>query len=140
MRIFSRILNLPPASDAEGIHDKTGKKYWLKFDSQEKCSRIDVWYRAEIIGRVDLDWRENRVVLADIIIHEIKFRQHGLGTIVLQRAISLAKRQGASEILGFVAKNDVAENPKLLDWYRQNGFDITLVEDDHWVAQIQMHL
>jgi GNAT superfamily N-acetyltransferase len=54
------------------------------------------------------------------------YRRRGLGTRLLELVIRRAHEIGASRIEGFVTRQGLVDNPKLLDWYQNHGFRVTL--------------
>lgn len=136
MKLLQQIFNSPPSPGARSVYARDGKKFWLVLDDNEKCSRIDIWYRGDIVGWVYFDWHDNLVMLADLVIHKSGLRRHGLGVLMLKHALGVAKQQGATAMIGRVSKEDLKENPNLLNWYQQHDFQVRMIEGDHWAADI----
>lgn len=73
------------------------------------------------------------------------YRRRGLGTELLRLVIEKAREEEVARIQGFVTNQGLAENPKLLEWYRRYGFEIIPIdspgtEKTDKVAWIQMDL
>jgi GNAT superfamily N-acetyltransferase len=73
------------------------------------------------------------------------YRRRGLGTELLQFVIEKAREERVARIRGFVTNQGLADNPKLLEWYRRYGFEIIPIdspgsEKTDKVAWIQMDL
>jgi len=68
----------------------------------------------------------------------ISFRRNGLGSEIMEFLFETVSNRGIKKIVGQVPVKGVAENPKLLDWYRSMGFSVTPKHDDKlWVAEIR---
>jgi hypothetical protein len=71
----------------------------------------------------------------------IGFRRNGLGSEIMEFLFETASNRGIKTIVGRVPAKGVAENPKLLDWYRGMGFSVTPTHDDKtWVVEISKSL
>lgn len=140
MNLPQRLFNSSPVPNAIPITDKQGQRYWQDWDDSGPTPNIFLWHRGKCIAHVYLQCGTLDLVLVDIVIDEPRFRNRGLGTSLLQTIIHWAKKQGIRSIKGLVAKHDIEANNKLLDWYHQNGFQIDLLQDDHWVARISLEI
>jgi len=73
------------------------------------------------------------------------YRRRGLGTELLKIVIEKARKKDVAYIRGYITNQGIADNPKLLEWYRKHGFTVTPVaspgpEMTDKVAWIQMDL
>ena len=76
------------------------------------------------------------------------YQQRGLGTQLLQLALTCARHKKVKTLSGWVRKKDVVQNPGLLRWYEKHGFEvipvageeITELQDTTKVADIVLTL
>jgi ribosomal protein S18 acetylase RimI-like enzyme len=95
------------------------------------------------VGDVGISWaKPGEVYIHDIEIHHPRDRGLGLGGVLLERAIILAREQGATRVVGHVTNDDLKANPRLLDWYRHFGFEAQRIEPgkDVYVAVVSLEL
>lgn len=52
------------------------------------------------------------------------YRRRGLGTELLKLVIEIAREKNVACIQGIVTRQGIAENPKLLEWYEEHGFEV----------------
>lgn len=60
----------------------------------------------------------------------INYRSRGLGSALLRCLIDHAHAKGAQYLYGDVFRQDVENNPNLLQWYQKHGFEIKPLESD----------
>jgi len=138
MGLFQRILNLAPAPGAALVLDNRQLKYWLTWEQDEARVLLLLSRREKLVGKVELWWDPPDLQLCDINILKPEHRNRGLGTFLLHEAISFARQIGAESIFGPVSKRDLEATPNLLRWYRHNGFQVALKEDNVWAADIYL--
>jgi hypothetical protein len=112
---------------AMGSGRRVGHAYCSLVEGRLKLSDIHVEHR--------LIQRESRwSALCSFLgkpTHEasINLRGRGIGTILLNRVISDARRARVKSIWGSVSLDDIETTPALLAWYQKRGFQIH--EPDH---------
>ena len=62
--------------------------------------------------------------LKDMIKPKPPCRRRGLGTVLLQSVIAYARRNGVKRIRGSIVKSSMVHNPRIIQWYQENGFDV----------------
>jgi GNAT superfamily N-acetyltransferase len=55
---------------------------------------------------------------------QVSHEGRGVGSLLLQEAISVARAHDASILRGFVIREDYEQAPFLLDWYSRYGFEV----------------
>ncbi len=73
-------------------------------------------------GFIELSWSSLDTISNFGIMIYPAYRNRGLGTLLLQALIALARNRGVATIHGLVRRQDLAAQPHLLRWYRENGF------------------
>lgn len=63
-------------------------------------------------------------------------RRRGYGSILLQAAEAMARRDGLTSIDGIVTANDLASTPGLIAWYRRRGFKVTIHPDGFLIRKM----
>lgn len=120
-------MNPPPFPNAPFILDKYGEKYWLDWNDFH-C--LFVSYRRQLVGRVNLSFRENgEIILADIIIFDNysrfrSLRNRGLGKAMLREAIRHAKEHKGKFIWGWLEPDKHTTKEYLANWYERQGFKV----------------
>ncbi len=140
MRILQRLFNTAPEPNAKGITDRRGRRYWVVWDDDEIAPNVYVLYYGDEIGQAKLFWNQSELVLGDIVFFKDEHKGSSLGTTLLQEVVTYARRHGAQAISGSISAPDAKENPKLFDWYRRNGFQVTPEKGEIWIASILMDL
>jgi GNAT superfamily N-acetyltransferase len=128
-------------SSAPDYEDDWGCPYWLE-DEGSRGSLVLRSIRRKV-GDVGISWaKPGEVYIHDIEIHHPRDRGLGLGGVLLERAIILAREQGATRVVGHVTNDDLKANPRLLDWYRHFGFEAQRIEPgkDVYVAVVSLEL
>jgi GNAT superfamily N-acetyltransferase len=149
------------------VADKEGNQYRLVMEESEQ--HFKVWI---LDGNIQVGWatcilHADGMDLEDIIICEEpvlfprglwqlvpslysrlkgkNYRQRGLGTELVKIVIEKACEKDVAYICGYITNQGIADNPKLLEWYRKHGFTVTPVSSPgpgmtDKVAWIQMDL
>lgn len=128
------------------IFDSFGCQYQLcVIVDNDNFFFVKLKYQGEIVGEAKCILHLYEMVLEDIIIYDeviqssqnfwdaflkvvfnrnkpTNYRQRGLGTSLLQFVINHACYKGVKRISGRVVYNDVANNPNLIQWYRNTDF------------------
>ncbi len=130
------------------VADKEGIQYRLVMEESEKHFEVWILDGNIRIGRATCILHADGIVVEDIIIWEEpvlfpkglwrlvpyilygrlkgkNYRQRGLGTELLKIVIEKAHEKDVAYIRGFITNQGIADNPKLLEWYRKHGFTVT---------------
>jgi len=130
-----------PAVREQVLTDKGGEGFLLRESTWPDLLVLEL-YKGECVGR--LQARLNppaEMVLGNVVVFDLpdnwwgslmrflfpqkrSYRRRGLGTLLLQRAVACAQEMGLHQIHGSIVKHGLASNPRILEWYRQNGFTV----------------
>lgn len=117
--------------------DRSGRWYWhLERENRPGHFEIrllrfpgltDLAFHRNHAGRADIGVRSDNDpsiwMLFNVQVTE-RYRERGLGTLLVRAAIRLARRRGAQELHGMVVLSDVKEHPFLPEWYARLGFAV----------------
>jgi hypothetical protein len=146
------------------ICDKQGRSYTLAVLADEGQILFQLRDRTLLIGEARcVKETDHRLLLGDIAIankamltpyHQtsfkrlvryrpqaISYRRKGLGSALLSFIIDYVRAEGGQYLYGKVMRQDVENNPKLIQWYQSHGFDlqVPLPEDEEdilfWIYQ-----
>jgi len=95
---------------------------------------IVIYFKKKCIGKLKGVIKENGLFIGDIEINEV-YRNCGIGTITVNRAIEFAKNNEIKKITGNISKIDEVE--RLCKFYENLGFQIAFKEDGNIVANIE---
>jgi len=122
------------------IRDNQGEEYLLSLSGDDSLFSAKL-YKRNWIGKATATLElPDEMVLVNIIIFgdsqglwgrlkdQIKpkqtYRRRGLGTVLLKSVIACARKDGIKRIRGSVVKSSMVHNPRILQWYQENGFDV----------------
>ena len=126
----------------KNIIDKHGLKYQLTIDIADAVVCCHLWYQSNQVGSARCLKFGHELLIGDLLIHEPNrggflsvirqmitrqpktYRGRGLGSALLKHVIEVAKDLDVHVIHGSVTKVDMASTPYLLDWYKNQGFQI----------------
>lgn len=130
------------------IRDSQRREYRLQVNGDEDSYFIaKLLYRNSEVGRLHcVLYPPDKLVIGDILIRDdvihapehlgaallrllvepkpIDYRRRGLGTHLLQFAIKKARQRGIKRIYGSLTQKDIKNNPNLVKWYKNHGFEI----------------
>ncbi len=126
--IFQRWFNIPPRARTRYIKDKSGKKFWIRWDAErfERVADLHVIYRGRWVGLLtSLREKDGSITLADMMVLEkVGLRQHGLGKAMLQELIHWAQENNFRRIRGLIEPHDGTTAKYLTEWYQRQGFNV----------------
>ncbi|MGJ3251949.1 MAG: GNAT family N-acetyltransferase [Elainellaceae cyanobacterium] len=130
------------------IVDRQDRKYSLSITQQGASVGFKLYNRQILVGEVrGVRESDETLLLADIAIANevfpipetswisrlgtrfgywpkpISYRKQGLGSALLKAFVDHASHDGVRHIYGKVMKQDLENNPKLLQWYQRHGFE-----------------
>ena len=140
MRLLQKYFNFSPGRNAVIMRDKENWKYWLMRREDELSQLLRLSRYGKYIAIVESRWEPPILLLCDIRIFKPEYRGRGLGPQLLHEVISFARQHEAEAVAGPVSKPDFEVTPNLLDWYRQHGFQVTMLEHEIWKARIRLDL
>ena len=135
------------------IFDHEGREYYLKvsyfcYDENYDCDQINLLLirckREVEVARASCILKSKDILIGDLIVKDNlefnrwsdkafklthwnepkNYRIKGLGTYLLKYIIDLARSKGVQKIHGSLTKDDIDENPNLINWYKKYGFRI----------------
>jgi len=120
MAIQKRIFNNKPSNNALPVFTKKRRKYWITFNENipivviiSRCGRT--------CGFIKLIWHNDKLELIDVNLIE-KYRNHGLGTKLIQWLISFSAKKKMTCTQAHVSPEDGFEFNRLMAWYLRQGF------------------
>ena len=127
-RIFQRWFNFAPRARTRYITNKSGKKFWILWDSErfEHVADLHVIYRGRWVGLLNsLREKDGSITLADMMVLEKNgLRKHGLGKAMLQELIHWAQENNFKRIRGLIEPHDGSTASYLTEWYQRQGFKV----------------
>ncbi|MGJ3246309.1 MAG: GNAT family N-acetyltransferase [Elainellaceae cyanobacterium] len=130
------------------IVDRNDRKYVLSITKQGASLYFKLYNQQILVGEVrGVRESDETLLLADIAIANevvaiperswifrlgnrfgylpkpISYRKQGLGSALLKAFLDYASHNGIRHIYGKVMKQDLENNPKLLQWYQRHGFE-----------------
>jgi N-acetylglutamate synthase-like GNAT family acetyltransferase len=134
MKLFTRLVkavrdtkpnSTPSALDGQPVQDKHGKIFWLRTDLYEDGGHV-IWLgqpgRNVGCAKLHRD-APSSCAIADLKIDE-RYRDRGLGTILVKEVFRLAEDDGVELLWGWVTLADFLSTKHLLDWYLRRGFQV----------------
>lgn len=150
------------------VLDKDGRTYQLSVLETDSHIFLKLHHHQLLVGEAKCLWESPQVLLlGDIAIANavipppldevsalistlpggqpkpINYRRRGLGSALLRCLINHARARNAQHLYGNVFEQDIQNNPKLLQWYQANGFEIREVPEgdrEDIVAHIHLDL
>lgn len=130
------------------IVDRNDRKYLLSITKHDASLYFKLYSQHILVGEVrGVRESDETLLLADIAIANevvpmpktswifrlgtrfgylpkpISYRKQGLGSALLKAFVDYASQNGIRHIYGKVMKQDLENNPKLLEWYQRYGFE-----------------
>lgn len=130
------------------VRDRLGRPYEIVVTLDGPVSRFRLYERKTLVGEAKcLRCSVARMELGDIAIANeaiptpanglmqrfrqipgcqhapVNYRGRGLGTVLLQHLVNHARSAGAQELWGEVFQQDIENDPGLLNWYQNFGFE-----------------
>jgi N-acetylglutamate synthase-like GNAT family acetyltransferase len=116
--------NVSPGLGWKLITDNKSRKFWFYWDD-EMIPALTIYRHGKRIASVNLLWEEEICELADIVIHNPKFRHCGLGKAIMQEVIQHVRNKSMTAIVGkIVSTHDGESFEYLQNWYRNQGFKV----------------
>lgn len=139
------------ARHVQGVtKDRQGKRYWRYVNEYAPGHfRISLyaWPSLTFFSCVSAGWTsvgknrgETSWMIYDVRVDKDQYKQRGIGTALVRAAIELAQRHKASQLQGFVSREDAEEYPFLPAWYTQLGFTVRPATGEEVVAVLCMDL
>jgi len=130
-----------PKTGDRGLTDRQGRHYWIRrHPLGDGLEQIRLLFEGKQIGYANLLLDEKGGCLIGDLWIEPEHRYRGLGRMLLQEAIALAKELGACRVHGRVVQRDLDAAPQLLDWYARQGFLVELSQNEKDAASVTMVL
>ena len=153
---------------SQQIFDKKGRRYLSAIVEVDSQLLIQLYNQHMVVGEVKcLRESSAALMLKDIaianevnpapmnswlkILHKIpgyqpkpiNYRHQGLGSALIRCLIQYARDNGIQFLHGEVFRPDLENNPNLLQWYQNRGFEIkqpTPYDNPDIIAKLHMHL
>ncbi|KAA3644143.1 MAG: GNAT family N-acetyltransferase [Chloroflexi bacterium] len=120
-RKLFQYFNLPMRRDDPYIEDRAGRRFYYDL-SGEPVNDIWYWYKGRPRARIQLVWRPKQVLrLADIVIHDRKFRGQGLGTAMFQQLLVIARTHDVRAIIGHIVNTEGPSIARQQHFYSEQG-------------------
>ena len=150
-----------PETEERRIEDKAGRSYRLTVAEARDLWVFKLFDERTLVGQANCLLRTEDLLLADLRIEEeakgrkkglsallqfassphnnpVSYRGRGLGRALLIFIIRRATERGLRQISGNLFPQDLKTNPKLPDWYRQFGFEVTMNNDISGSIRLQL--
>ncbi len=139
----------PAEEEHQTITDKMGVPYRLCLRITGELWVIEVWDNRVLAATANcLRHNPENLHLSDILTHtgvplplswwrkllrrrpKLKnYRGRGLGPKLLRFIVETARQSGVQQITGDLLPQSIKEWPDLPDWYREQGFEVTMTSD-----------
>ncbi|TVQ18893.1 MAG: hypothetical protein EA367_13365 [Leptolyngbya sp. DLM2.Bin15] len=148
-------------SQATLVSDKAGRQYELTCSEMDSLLIVHLHRSGEEVGTARCIIDADAILLCDLEICDgrdlnwvqrlmrqlsgkpVTYQCLGLGTAILRTVIQNARDKELRAIYGSVTQTDLDNNPHLLTWYQQHGFQIeepTEQEIESAIARIHLSI
>lgn len=152
-----------PETEERWIKDKAGRSYRLTIAEVQDLWVLRVFHGRTLVGESNCQRKDQELFLGDLhILNDVKipegglsrflrfvtgcqktpvsYRGRGLGRSLLKFIMDRAAERGLRQITGNLFPRDLKENPKLPDWYRQFGFEVTMKNEESGSIRLKLPL